>query len=464
MSLNMEMKILVVDDNNTMRGIFKQMLKKAGFENVILAEDGMDALEKLKENEVDLIISDWNMPNMDGMELLQWVRKEETKKDIPFIMATAQGDKTQQNHVKSEGGNGHISKPFTPEQIAERINIAFGLQEKETGGVRKPVIVDGKVEIDLAHIQITDHLILGVLKYLIQSGNLKPEHFSLKTECMAGWNPVQESLENGKVDGAFVLAPMAMDLFAFDTPIKLVLLAHKNGSSFVRSKDGGNKAPEEFFKDKTIYMPHKMSVHNMLAHEYLTEIGLKPGVPGKEEINVTFEVIPPVKMPGTLAENDDAAGFIVAEPIASKAVATGIADMEFLSSSRWDNHPCCVVVMRDEIISEHPEAVQELVSMLVEAGRYIDENALQSGVIAVNFLDPQKKLGLNVSVLETVLKVPGGIKMGDLYPVAEDFEKIQRYMHDEMGIGKLIDVEKLVDLRFADKACRGDGERIERSA
>ena len=75
--------------------------------------------------------------------------------------------------------------------------------------------------------------------------------------------------------------------------------------------------------------------------------------------------------------------------------------------------------------------------------------------VAVNFLDPMKKIGLKPEIIKSrVLDVPQGIKMNDLYPVLEDLDTIQRYMHDEMGIGVMIDVEKFVDIRFADNACK----------
>jgi CheY-like chemotaxis protein len=457
MSLNKGIAILAVDDSETMQMMFKQMLQKNGYENITLAENGEDAVDKLQEHRFDLIISDWNMPKKDGLELLQWIRSDENCKDIPFIMATAQGDKTQQALAKKEGANGHIPKPFDAEQLQATIEQAFGLQADEQD--QKPVrkMVDGKVQLRLGHIQITDHLALGVLKHRILTGEVTPKCFELETCCMPGWNPIQESLEKGDIDGAFVLAPIAMDLFGFNVPIKLILLAHKNGSIFVRSNHDGVDNYEslaDFFKYKVVDIPHKMSVHNMLAHKFLTDLGLKPGVPGKKAINVRFEVVPPIKMPAIMKENEEVGGFIVAEPIGSNAISKGIAEMQFLSASIWENHPCCVVAMRDEFIGQYPDAVHELTSLLVEAGRFVEENRELAAEIAVAFLDPKNELGLTTDVLNRVLNEPRGIKTNDLYPVLEDLDKIQRYMHDEMGIGILIDMEKFVDLRFADAACK----------
>jgi len=184
-------------------------------------------------------------------------------------------------------------------------------------------------------------------------------------------------------------------------------------------------------------------------------MGLKPGVPGENNaINVRFEVVPPIQMPVIMKENNNVGGFIVAEPIGSNAVAKGIAAIQFLSSELWDNHPCCVVAMQKDFINAYPDAVFEFTSLLAQAGKFIDNHQDRASEIAVSFLDPQKSLGLTAEVLKKVLTTPNGIKMNDLYPVLEDLDAIQRYMHDSMDIGVLIDIEKFVDLRFADAACR----------
>ncbi|MBU0993523.1 MAG: ABC transporter substrate-binding protein [Proteobacteria bacterium] len=457
MSLNMKMNILIVDDSGTMRMMFKQYMTKAGFENFVMAVDGEDAIQKLSENQIDLIISDWNMPNMDGLELLKWVRQDEKCKNIPFLMATAQGDKAQQELVKTEKGNGHIAKPFDSDQIKKKIEEIFGIKQASDEETVERKFVNGKVVMRIGHIQITDHLALGVLKHKIQTGEITPKYFELETMRMPGWNPIQDHLEKGNIDGAFVLAPIAMDLFAFDVPIKLVMLAHKNGSGFVRSMNYDKTVYDSlksFYKYKVVDIPHKMSVHNMLAYKFLKDLGLKPGVPGKKAIDVRFEVVPPIKMPSIMKENEDVAGFMVAEPICTNAIAKGIGQMEFASSSLWDNHPCCVAAFREEFINEYTDAVYEFSSLIVEAGKMISEDKEKASEIAVNFLDPEKTIGLTTAVLYKVLSEPKGIRMDDLYPVLEDLDKIQRYMHDEMGIGKIIDLEKFVDLRFAKEACK----------
>lgn len=455
MAVNPKIKILVVDDSGTMRVMFKQMLNKAGFENIVMAVNGDDGIVKVEAEKPDLVISDWNMPQRDGLEFLKWLRSRDEYRDLPFIMATAQADKGQQIIIMEAGGNGHVPKPFDADQIKAGIEKVFSSGNEAVVGEKERKVVDGKVMLNVAHIQITDHLALGALKYRIDSGEVTPRHFILDTDCKPGWNPIQEGLENGALDAAFVLAPIAMDLFAYDSPIRLVLLAHKNGSTFVRSRhyDQRFDSLQSFYKYKVVDIPHKMSVHHMLAHQFLKELGLKPGVPGKKAINVRFEVVPPIKMPGIMNENDDVAGFMVAEPIATKAIATGVGALEFISSTRWESHPCCVVAMQQAFIEKYPQAAQEFVSLVVESGKYIEADKSRAADIGVKFLDPEGKLGLNPGVLQKVFSQPQAIRMDDLYPVKEDLDKIQRYMHDVMDIGKIIDLDRFVDTRFADAAC-----------
>ncbi|MCP4346245.1 MAG: ABC transporter substrate-binding protein [Desulfobacterales bacterium] len=452
-------KILLVEDAAVMRKIEIKTLNALKFENIIEAGDGSKAVEILEQNEgIDLIISDWNMPNMGGYELLVWVRANEKYKDIPFLMATGQGDMKQEKKAIVAGVSSFVAKPFNADELKSKIEEAFGYREKEeviSKNVIKPTkTASGKVKLKIAHIQITDHLALGVLKSLIDKREMIPRYFELETHCMRGWNPVRESLGKGTVDAACVLAPIAMDLFGFGTPIKLVMLAHKTGSIFVRNRQGEYQRPyQNFFKNKSFIIPHNMSIHHMLCHLFFTNIGLKPGVAGERGVDVHFEVVDPILMPQFLSNNADAAGFMVAEPLGTKAIASGIAELQFLSNELWEHHPCCVVAMREEIIGQYPDAIHEFAEMLVQAGKFIQKRPELAAEIAVAFLDPNKKLGLKVPLLKNVLTEAQGIKTGDLYPSIDDLDKIQRYMVNQMGLGTLIDLEKFIDTQFADVAC-----------
>lgn len=456
MSADSAIKILLVEDTPVVRKMEVRVLKKIGFSDIIEADDGEEAIARLMEEEkTDLIISDWNMPKKNGYELLTWVRSQKKYRHIPFIMVTSQAEKKQADKAYKAGATDFVSKPFEVPELKEAIDKAFGKQpeqiDRETLSPRKAA--PDKTLLKIAHIQITDHLPLGVLKHLINHRNIFPRYFELETRCMSGWNPVRQAIESGEVDAAFVLAPIAMDLFSADVPIRLVLFAHKNGSICVQNvKNENSLSLYEYFKSKIFYIPHLLSVHHMLADVFLREIGLKPGLVGKDETDVFFEVVPPVKMQEFMVKSPTASGFTVAEPMGSKAIAEGEGSLLFLSGELWQNHPCCVVVIREDVIKAHEDAVYEFVHNIVQAGRFIAYTPRTSSGIGVEFLDPDKKLGLSVPILENVLKEPMGIKTDDLFPVIEDLDIIQQYMSDKMGIGTMIDLEKFIDPRFAEAA------------
>ena len=120
-----KMSILIVDDFSTMRKIVKNILKQLGYENILEAEDGVSALEVLKREKIQFIISDWNMPQMSGIELLKTVRATEAWKDLPFLMVTAEGQKENVIEAVKNKVNNYIVKPFSPETLMEKINKIF---------------------------------------------------------------------------------------------------------------------------------------------------------------------------------------------------------------------------------------------------------------------------------------------------------------------------------------------------
>ena len=122
---DVKMNILVVDDFATMRRIVKNILKQLGYENIHEADDGTSALEVLKREKIDFIISDWNMPQMSGIELLKTVRATEEWKDLPFLMVTAEGQKENVIEAVKNKVNNYIVKPFTPETLMEKISKIF---------------------------------------------------------------------------------------------------------------------------------------------------------------------------------------------------------------------------------------------------------------------------------------------------------------------------------------------------
>jgi two-component system chemotaxis response regulator CheY len=119
------LKFLVVDDFSTMRRIVRNLLKELGFTNVDEAEDGAVALQKLKASSFDFVVSDWNMPNMDGLTLLQTVRADPALKHLPVLMITAEAKKENIIAAAQAGASGYIVKPFTAATLSEKMEKIF---------------------------------------------------------------------------------------------------------------------------------------------------------------------------------------------------------------------------------------------------------------------------------------------------------------------------------------------------
>ncbi len=120
--VDLKMRIMVVDDFSTMRRIIKNILKQLGYTELEEAEDGEHALGKLREKPVQFIISDWNMPKMDGLELLKNIRNDSQLKEIPFLMVTAESEKENIMAAIGAGVSNYIVKPFTAEILKEKMD------------------------------------------------------------------------------------------------------------------------------------------------------------------------------------------------------------------------------------------------------------------------------------------------------------------------------------------------------
>jgi two-component system chemotaxis response regulator CheY len=120
-----DLTVLVVDDFRTMRSVIKNILKQIDITNVLEAHNGEKALDVLHENAVDLILSDWNMPRMTGIDFLRAVRADGDLRELPFVMVTAEGMRENIVEAIQAGANGYIIKPFTPDQLREKIERIF---------------------------------------------------------------------------------------------------------------------------------------------------------------------------------------------------------------------------------------------------------------------------------------------------------------------------------------------------
>ena len=123
--MDKNMKILVVDDFSTMRRIIKNLLKDLGFSNIQEADDGSTALPMLQQGDFDFVVTDWNMPGMQGIDLLREIRSDDSLKHLPVLMVTAEAKKEQIVAAAQAGVNGYVVKPFTAATLKEKLEKIF---------------------------------------------------------------------------------------------------------------------------------------------------------------------------------------------------------------------------------------------------------------------------------------------------------------------------------------------------
>ncbi|AGM35986.1 MULTISPECIES: chemotaxis response regulator CheY [Idiomarina] len=123
--MDKNMKILVVDDFSTMRRIIKNLLRDLGFTNIQEADDGNTALPMLQNGDFDFVVTDWNMPGMQGIDLLREIRKDDNLAHLPVLMVTAEAKREQIIMAAQAGVNGYIVKPFTAVTLKEKLDKIF---------------------------------------------------------------------------------------------------------------------------------------------------------------------------------------------------------------------------------------------------------------------------------------------------------------------------------------------------
>ena len=304
--------------------------------------------------------------------------------------------------------------------------------------------------IALGHLKITDHLALGVTLDKLEKKQDTLKHFKLESRQYRGWNSLADDLRQGVINGAFILAPLAMELFGAGVKIKLILQGHKSGSCIISNKRANIKGVQDF-KGKTVLIPHYLSIHHLLFHRMLHEQGFEIGVGRDVGSDVTFEVIAPADIPEVmeLDKTGSVGGFIVAEPFGSQVIQDGYGEEFSLSKDLWAKHPCCVLVVQADLIERHPEAVQELTDSLVASGHFIDKHR-DNEVLPIS----AKFLGQSEDVMRHVLNEPADrVVMNEMFPVLADLEYIQEYMTTKIhAMSTKIDLEAFVDTSFAKKA------------
>jgi NitT/TauT family transport system substrate-binding protein len=283
---------------------------------------------------------------------------------------------------------------------------------------------------------------LGLTVNKLESGTETFKYCDLETKAYKGWNPLSDDLRSGNLDGACILAPIAMEHFHSGKKFNMILQMHKNGSTIVVNKKANINTLEDF-KKKGVLIPHYLSMHHLLFDKLMRDNGMDIG-PGKD---LVFDVVAPSDILEILEwdEKGSVGGFIVAEPFGAQVVKKGYGTEFKLSREIWPNHPCCILVMKQEVLESNPDGVHELVNSLVASGKSVKQDVKHAIDVGVNFM------GQDREVMETVLTDPREkVTFNEMKPVHDDLEYIQNYMTGPIhALSGKIDLDKFVDLQFA---------------
>lgn len=297
---------------------------------------------------------------------------------------------------------------------------------------------NAKTHLKVGYLPILDHLIL-----LVSHAQSQFQQIEIETKLFKTWNEIANALEVGVIDAAFMLSPLAMDLFNRKVAIQTILLAHRDGSAITVKKDSVITKVEDL-RGKIIAIPHRISTHTALLDSYLRQAGLSLAA-------VTTKVIAPsdMIMAMQLGKID---AFIVAEPFGSKAQTEGIGQILILTKEIVPHHIECIVVVKREILKANDGAIQEWVNHLIQAGHWIHQDTLENNSRKVAQLTAKKYLPHSEDTIINGLQNPvKRISFTNLNPDLRDFKTIADKAITAALIAP-IDLEAFIDSHFYDNA------------
>lgn len=308
--------------------------------------------------------------------------------------------------------------------------VAMGL-----GAFAAPAIAASKKVMTIGYIPILDHMVLLASHF---RDNSALSGIEIEPRLFKSWSSAAGALEAGVIDGAFLLSNLAMDLFNRGTPIRTILVGHRNGSGLVVRHDSAITGPQGL-AGKTIAIPAKISTHTALLDSYLRRGGLSL------QAVKTLEIAPPMMVEAMMRGSIDA--FIVAEPFCAKAEEEKVGKILTFSKEILANHICCVLAMRNEAVAANLGGMQSWADSMVRTGAWLDQQKVGAGAgeiakMAARYMPHPE------SVVVAALQHPSDrIVYKDLAPNPADFQAIAD-LSVQAGIIQSVDMGQFIDHRF----------------
>ena len=259
----------------------------------------------------------------------------------------------------------------------------------------------------------------------------------------SGWPELKESLISGKVDAAYMLAPLVMDLVAKNSPVKIVSLGHRSGAVIMVHKD----SPYRKFKDllgKRIAIPSRFATDFLFLRKMLAKEGMSI-----KDFQIV-EMAPP-DMPAALyARAVDA--YCTGEPFGAAAQRAGYAVPLAMTRNQWPTYICCVLTVRQELIDQNPAVVQDLVNYVQGAGLWLDSERIHR-TRAAGLAANKKYFNQDRAIIQYVMDTPADrVTYGDLRLVKDEFDEMMQLSVQAGTLTRPVAFERYVDDRFVKAA------------
>jgi NitT/TauT family transport system substrate-binding protein len=259
----------------------------------------------------------------------------------------------------------------------------------------------------------------------------------------SGWPEIKESLMTGRIQAGYMLAPLVMDLADRDIPVRIVSLGHRSGAVIMVKTD----SPYQAFRDlagKRIAIPSRFAVDFLFLRKMLAREGMTPA-------DIQIIEMPPPDMPAALyADSVDA--YCTGEPFGAAAQKAGYARVLRMTRDEWRNYICCVLTVREELIAEQPELVQDLVNHVQGAGVWLDQHAANREK-AIQIAATRKYFNQDPAILRYVMENPTDrVTYGDLRMIRAEFDELMQLSIEAGTLKRPVAYERYVDERFVQRA------------
>jgi NitT/TauT family transport system substrate-binding protein len=313
-----------------------------------------------------------------------------------------------------------------------------GCSSKERNPDDEPLVVGG--------LPVTCNLTLPVAcvgkNRAIEAGTAS-NGFRFEYSKYSGWPEIKESLMAGRIQAAYMLAPLVMDLADKKIPVKIVSIGHRSGAVIMVKKDSPYRSFAEL-RGKRVAIPSRFAVDFLFLRKMLARENMTPA-------DLVMIEMPPPDMPAALyADAVDA--YCTGEPFGAAAQSAGYARVLRMTRDEWRNYICCCLTVREELIQSRPEMVQDLVNQIQGAGTWLDEQKANRDK-AVTIAAGRSFFNQDPKILQFVMENPvDRVTYGDLRMIPEEFEELMQLSIQAGTIKHPIPYEKYIDERFVNAA------------